>query len=397
MLTSPILVRVDEQLHKEGTGELSDPHDKQKREVREIVEAVRTALVDREKADLALLTKAASRLRRIPPAIETDGQFEALQGICRFFIAQDKELAFAMEAGAFLIRLARELDRKPELLNGLFMQAFIATQLDNQIEAVEACAHAREVAIAIGSAVGELKAVINGAAMYINVGHYRDALELLRTALTISDLCSEADAAQFEWGILGNIATCYLFLGQYEDACKSAAAARALAPEPTDPHTAGNRAILEYTQVRTLMALGRGGEGRALLDSLGRYVKMAGSVRARIDYSTAVGLVEIAEGHLDRGRSRIHAAREKANLVSSTLPDVLSAQVAMHFMLKEDDEARKVQRELDDILKGRQETARLRAALVLGPVGIAGQTTRVTEYDRRLDAARERLLRADSR
>ena len=390
-------MRVDEQLHKEGTAELSEPFDQQKQEVRDIVAAVRTALIDREHADLALLTKAANRLRQIPAGIETDAQFEALQGICRFFLVQDKELAFAMEAGAYLVRLARELDRKPELLNGLFMQAFIATQLDNQIEAVEACAHAREVAIAIGSAVGELKAVINGAGMYINVGHYRDALELLRTALTISDVCSEADAATFEWGILGNIATCYLFLGQYEDAFKSAMAARALAPEPKDQHTAGNRAILEYTVIRTLMALGRGAEGRAVLDSLARFVKMAGSVRARIDYSTAVGLVEIAEGHLDRGRSRIHAAREKANLVSSTLPDVLSAQVAMHHMLAETDEAKKVQAELDAMLKGRQETARLRAALILGPVGVAGQSTRVTEFDRRLDAARERLLRSDGR
>ncbi len=390
-------MRVDEQLHKEGTAEVSASLNKQKLEVRQIVAAVRTALFDREKADLALLTKAASCLRQIPVGIETDSQFEALQGICRFFLAQDKDLAFAMEAGAYLVRLARELDRKPELLNGLFMQAFIATQLDNQIEAVEACALAREVAIAIGSVVGELKAVVNGAAMYINVGHYREALELLRTALTIGDLCNEEDAAKFEWAILANIATCYLFLDQYEDGLKTAIAARALAPEPTDQHTAGNRAILEYTQIRTLMALGRGAEGRALLDPMARFVKMAGSVRARIDYSTAVGLVEIAEGHLDRGRSRIHAAREKANLVSSTLPDVLSAQAAMHRILGEEDEAGKVQNELNAILKVRQETARLRAALVLGPVGVAGQTTRVTEYDRRLDAARERLLRSESR
>ncbi len=326
-------MRVDEQLHKEGTAEESASLNKQKQEVREIVAAVRTALFDREKADLALLTKAANRLRQIPAGVETDSQFEALQGICRFFLAQDKDLAFAMEAGAYLVRLARELDRKPELLNGLFMQAFIATQLDNQIEAVEACALAREVAIAVGSVVGELKAVVNGAATYINVGHYREALELLRTALTISDVCSEADAAKFEWAILANIATCYLFLDQYEDGLKSAVASRALAPEPMDPHTAANRAILEYTQIRTLMALGRGAEGRALLDSMARFVKLAGSVRARIDYSTAVGLVEIAEGHLDRGRSRIHAAREKANLVSSTLPDVLSAQATMHRIL----------------------------------------------------------------
>ena len=365
--------------------------------MRDIVLAVRAALVDREHADLPLLTKAANRLRQIPSGVETDSQFEALQGICRFFVAQDRDLAFAMEAGAYLVRLARELNRKPELLNGLFLQAFIATQLDNQIEAVEACALAREVAIEIDSPLGELKAVLNGAAVYINVGHYRWALELLRTALTISDLCSEDDAARFEWAILANIATCYLFLDEYEDSLRSAVAARAIAPEPTDPHVAGNRSILEYTQIRTLTALGRGAEGRALLEPMARFVKLAGSVRARIDYSTALGLVEIAEGHVDRGRSRIHAAREKAALVKSTLPDVLSAQVAVHRILGEPDEARKIQDELDSLLKNRQETARLRAALILSPVGTAGQATRVTEFDRRLDAARERLLRSDSR
>lgn len=386
-----------EDLQKEGTAQSTASFALEREQVRTIVAAVRTALVDRGQADMALLTKAASRLRQVPPDVETEGQFEALQGICRFFIGQDKDLAFAMEAGAYLIRLARELDRKPELLNGLFMQAFIATQLDNQIEAIEACATARETAIALGSTVGELKAVINGAGMCINVGDFREALEMLRTALTLSDLCSEEDAAQFEWGILGNIATCYLFLNQYEEGLKTALAASGIAPEPQDAHTAGNRAILEFTRIRTLMALGRGAEGRALLEPMARFVKMAGSVRARIDYSTAVGLVEIAEGHRDRGRSRIHAAREKGNLVPSTLPDVLSAQIAMHRMLGEDDEARRIQEELDGILKSRQETARLRAALLFGSVGVGGQTTRVTEYDRRLDAARERLLRSESR
>jgi hypothetical protein len=60
------------------------------------------------------------------------------------------------------------------------------------------------------------------------------------------------------------------------------------------------------------------------------------------------------------------------------------------------EEARQVEAELKALLANRQETARLRAALVLGPVGTSGQSTRVTEYDRRLDAARERLLRSDN-
>jgi tetratricopeptide (TPR) repeat protein len=391
-------VSAQEQHLKDGTDlAAADPQPELSAQVREIVAAVRTALVNREQANLTLLQKAPSRLRQIPSGIETDGQFEALQGICRFFLAQDKDLAFAMEAGAYVVRLARELDRKPELLNGLFVQAAIATQLDNQVEAVEACALAREVAVSIGSPLSELMAVLNGAAVYINSGLYKGALELLRTALTISDLCSPHDSARLEWAVLANIATCYLFLDEYEDALRSAVAARAIAPEPTDAHTAGNRAILEYTQIRTLMALGRGAEGRALLESMARFVKLAGSVRARIDYSTALGLVEIAEGHLDRGRTRIYTAREKSNLVASTLPDVLSAQIAMHRTLGEEDDARRVQAELDGILRSRQETARLRAALILGPVGAGGQSTRVSEYDRRLDAAHERLLRSDSR
>ena len=58
------------------------------------------------------------------------------------------------------------------------------------------------------------------------------------------------------------------------------------------------------------------------------------------------------------------------------------------------DAAAKVRDELRQLLSARQETSRLRAALMLGPsVGVAGQTERSTEYDRRLDAARERLLR----
>jgi tetratricopeptide (TPR) repeat protein len=384
-----------QQVNVAGSGEFSE---QLAVEVRGFVAAVRLALNDRNSADLSVLTKLGSRLRQIPASVETEGQFEALQGICRFFVGQDKDLAYAMEAGAYLVRLARALDRKQELLNGLFLQAFIATQLENHVEAIEACAMAREVAIALRSPVGELKSLVNAAATSVNVGDYNHALDLLRTALTICDLCSLDEAARSEWVILTNVATCYLFLGQFENALKTAVAATAIAPEPTDAFAAGNLAILSSTHIRTLMALRRGSEGRMLLEKMAKHVAMAGTVRARIDYSTALGLVEIAEGHLDRGRSRIHASREKANIVRSTIQDVLSAEVAMHLVLGEDDEAAKVQGELDSILRSRQETARLRSALVMGgSVGVAGQTARVTEYDRRLEAARERLLRGGDR
>lgn len=67
-------------------------------------------------------------------------------------------------------------------------------------------------------------------------------------------------------------------------------------------------------------------------------------------------------------------------------------------MLAYRQEAQRVQGELDAVLRARQETVRLRAALVLSSlVGVGGQTARVTEYDRRLETARERLLRSDRR
>ena len=389
-------MRVSEQLHKDGTAEPATTLDEQARQIQEIVAAVRTALVDRPKADLALLTKATSRLRQIPSGIETNAQFEALQGICRFFLGQDRDLPFAMEAGQYMVRLARGLGRKQELLNGLFIQAIIASQLDNHIEAVEACAHARELAIELGSAVSELKAVLNGAAVYINVGHYQWALDLLRTALTIADRCSEEDAARYEWLVLGNIAQCHLFLANFDEGLRTAQASRALAPEPTDPFIAGNRASIEFACLRLMFAQGRAAESRPILDAMAKYVEQAGSARARIDLSIARGLVEVAEGKREVGFSRIAAAREKANLIPSTLPDVLNASRAAYVSQGMREEARQVEAELKALLANRQETARLRAALVLGPVGTAGPSTRVTEYDRRLDAARERLLRSDS-
>ena len=129
---------------------------------------------------------------------------------------------------------------------------------------------------------------------------------------------------------------------------------------------------------------------------MAKYVEQAGSARARIDLSIARGLVEVAEGKREVGFSRIAAAREKANLIPSTLPDVLNASRAAYVSQGMRDEARQVEAELKALLANRQETARLRAALVLGPAGTSGQSTRVTEYDRRLDAARERLLRSEN-
>ena len=363
--------------------------------VGEIVAAVRSAISVPEQADRALLTKVAGRLRDIPSTIGSDGQLEALQAICRFFLGKDQDLPFAMEAAAGVTRVARATGRKPELLNGLLMQAVVASQLDNHIEALESCASAREVAIEIGSPLGELKAVINAAAFLLNVGHYQYALDLLRNGLTIIDRCPEGE--EILWIVLGNIAQCYLFLGEYEEALQTIGAARATAKEPTDAHGAGNRTILEYTHLRTLVALKRGADARPVLEAMGVYAARAGTVRARIDYACARGMLEVVEGQRDLGLSRIVTAREKAKLVTSTLPDVLSAMVSVQEAVGNKDGAEKIRDELKQLLATRQETSRLRAALMFGPsVGVAGQTERTTEYDRRLDAARERLLRHET-
>jgi tetratricopeptide (TPR) repeat protein len=214
--------------------------------VREIAASVRAAVRNPQQADRDLLTKVAGRLRDIPVTVGTDSQLEALQAICRFFLSKDQDLPFAMEAAAGLVRLARAAGRKPELFNGLLMQAVIASQLDNHIEALETCALAREVAVQLGSPMAELKAVVNAAAFLLNVGQFEDALTLLRNALTIADRTNEAE--DFVWMILGNIAQCYLFLREFEDALRTVTAAKAMAGEPANAHAAGNRAIVEYTQ-----------------------------------------------------------------------------------------------------------------------------------------------------
>ena len=360
--------------------------------VAEIVAQVRSAISMPQQADRSVLTKVVGRLRDVPSHVDSDGQLEALQAICRFFLGKDQDLSFAMEAAAGVTRLARATGRKSELLNGLLMQSVVASQLDNHIEALESCAAAREVAVEMGSPLGELKAVGNAAAFLLNVGHYQYALDLLRHGLTIADRCPEAEEAL--WIVLGNIAQCYLFLGEYEEALQTVGAARAMAKEPTDAHAAGNRAILEYTHLRTLVALKRGTEARPVLDAMGRYAEKAGTVRARIDYACARGMLEVVEGQRDLGLSRIVAAREKAKLVTSTLPDVLSAMVAAQEAVGHAEGATKTREELNQLLATRQETSRLRAALMFMPaVGVAGQTERTGEYDRRIDAARERLLR----
>ena len=370
----------------------AEAEDRQRAVVAEIVAQVRSAISVPQQADRSFLTKVAGRLRDLPSQIDSDGQLEALQAVCRFFLGKDQDLAFAMEAAAGVTRLARTIGRKPELLNGLLMQAIVASQLDNHIEALESCASAREVAVEIGSPLGELKAVINAAAFLLNVGNYQHALDLLRHGLTIVDRCPEAE--DIVWIVLGNIAQCYLFLGEYEEALQTVGAARAMAKEPADAHTADNRAILEYTHLRTLVALKRGSEARPVLDAMGRYAERAGTVRARIDYACARGMLEIVEGQRDLGLSRIVAAREKAKLVTSTLPDVLSALVAAQDAVGNAEGATKTREELNQLLATRQETSRLRAALMFLPaVGVAGRSERTGEYDRRLDAARERLLR----
>ena len=265
----------------------------------------------------------AARLRDIPSTIGSDGQLEALQAVCRFFLGKDQDLPFAMEAAAGVTRVARATGRKPELLNGLLMQAVVASQLDNHIEALESCASAREVAIEIGSPLGELRTVINAAAFLLNVGHYEYALDLLRNGLTIIDRCPEGE--DILWIVLGNIAQCYLFLGEYEEALQTIGAARATAKEPTDAHGAGNRTILEYTHLRTLVALKQGAEARPVLEAMAAYAAKAGTVRARIDYACARGMLEVVKrsaGTLGFTSSRL----AEAKLVTSTLPDVLSAE-----------------------------------------------------------------------
>lgn len=351
------------------------------------------ALRERSGEAIAALKKVAGRIRTLRPTFRTDAQFKVLQGVCRFFLNQDKELPFAMEAAQYLIRLARTVGRRPELLNGLFVQALIASQLDNHVEAVEACANARDTASEMGSPVAEMRAVLNGAAVYVNVGYYESALQMLRVALTILDRCPEDEAQAFAWLVLGNIAQCHLFLGSFDEALRNAMAARAIAPPPANNISAHNRSILEFTALRTLFAQGRGSEGRPLLEKMSQYVEQAATPRARIDLSVARALVEIAEGKSEIGFARMAAALEKANIITSTLPDVLTALISAYERQGFTDECTKMREQLRQVLANRQETARLRADLVHDKVGVAGQVPRVSEYDRRLDAARERLLR----
>jgi hypothetical protein len=138
----------------------------------------------------------------------------------------------------------------------------------------------------------------------------------------------------------------------------------------------------------------RGNEARPVLEAIAKYAEQAGTVRARIDYACARGMVEVVEGQRDLGLSRIVAALEKSKHVTSTLPDVLAAMALGQEAAGFPEAAERCREELRQLLATRQETSRLRAALMLGPsVGVSGQTERSTEYDRRLDAARERLLR----
>lgn len=362
--------------------------------VAETAEAVRSALADGKQPDRALLTKVAGRLRSIPPAIETDAQLEILLAVCRHFLTRDQDLAFAMEAAAGVIRVARSTGRKQELHTGLLMQGFVASQLDNHVEALESVAAAREVAVEMGSPLAELKAVANGAAFLLNVGRYQDALGLLRNALTIIDRCEENEG--IAWTVLGNIAQCYFLLHEYEEALQLIAAARAVLTEPTDAHAAGNRTILEYVHLRTLVALKRGAEAKPMLEAMGRYAAQAGTVRARIDYTCARGMLEVVDGKRDVGLSRIFAAREKAKLVTSTLPDVLSAMIAAQDALGEAAAAQKFRGELSRVLAQRQETSRLRAALLVESApGTRAGVEHGVDYEQRLEAARERLLRTD--
>jgi tetratricopeptide (TPR) repeat protein len=366
--------------------------------VARIAAVVREALAKPDKADSAALSKVASQLRQIPRTVATDTQFEALQGVCRFFIAADRELAFAMEAAAYLIKTARYLDRKHALLNGLLIQSIIATQLDNYIEALESCASAREVAIDLAMPRGELIAVLNGAGVMINAGSYAEALDLLRQALTICDRCTE-DADDVLANLLANISQCHLFLNNFSDGLEAIRAARSLSKEPADSHAAGIRTTIEYTHLRLLVASHRAAEAKPLLEAMAKYATQAGSVRAKIDYTVARGMIEVTEGQVDLGMSRIVVALEKAHLVPTTLADVLSAMVEAHRHVGNEVELQKRKAELAALLSGRQETSRLRAALLLGSslgVGNSGQTSTTNDYDRRLDAAREKLLRSYS-
>jgi tetratricopeptide (TPR) repeat protein len=370
--------------------ELTD--DQQSEELAAITAILREVQENPASTDHAALSKVASRLRKISPKYGTDRQFEALTKVCLFFLSRDKDLAYALEAAAYMIKLARQLGRGHELLTGLSIQTNIAAQLDNYIEAMESCAETREVAVSLALPRAEMITLVNAGALHINTGYYTEALELLRTALTVADRANDVDDVTAE--ALSNIAQCNLFLSQYSDGLKAIQAARAYSGEPADAFRAGNRANLEFTHLRLLVALGRGKEARPVLLEMEKYVRQAGSARSKIDYAMARGMVEVVEGQLDLGTSRMVVALEKSRLVRSTLPDVLSGLVTTHTVIGQADEAAKYREELDSLLRSRQATSRLRAALIWGPtIGTAGQVPPIQEYDRRFDAARERLLR----
>ena len=107
--------------------------------------------------------------------------------------------------------------------------------------------------------------------------------------------------------------------------------------------------------------------------------------------------IEVAAGNRQVGLSRLVATHEKANIITSTLPDVLASMVAAYRTSEQEEKDQRAEALLRNLLAGRQATARMRAGYLPERIGTAGQTQRVDEYDRRLDAAREKLLRAGDR
>ena len=286
------------------------------------------------------------QLDLIPDDCSPEALVSALLSIAFWYFHATNEPRVGMIPVERAVTVASHLTDQVLLRKALMFKGVICADTGDCGMAIECYTKALDIAEKIQDHLAQVAVWNNLGAALMYSATYHDAIRCFERAIEIAEEIVDARLRVSRQTSLSNIALCYLHLEEFHRGVGVLERAVKDYPEPSSPHEALLRVLLEYTFTRTLLMVGNieGARSRAALAK--KYSQQANMPRGTVAAENAEGLVEVFTGNTDVGVSRLTFSLERAKTLKAAYRDTLIALVMAHERANRPDTASAYQKQL---------------------------------------------------
>jgi putative two-component system response regulator len=287
------------------------------------------------------------RLRDIPFSASPAKRTTLLIDAASQYYLHGQKVFNAIEPIALAAMLAEQNAEQALLRRALSIQGLILTATRNTPDALRSLLRALDIAENLADPVGIATAWLNVAVTFLEATLYLDARVCYQRADQLAlDIENEAQSGNVRSRALHGAAVCAHYLHEYLQGVDACDEALRLLREPKDREQELVRALIEATYSQLLLALNRVDEAAKHAKEAREMAARSGAVRAKISAATVSGLVEVYNGNLDVGISRIVSVREQSKSLAWSYQEALRASVNAYERAGQPDRAISMNREL---------------------------------------------------